>query len=129
MATITVTAKDSTSAMEDVFEQLGEDAYIIETMKKNGKVSMMATNDSILTKETHRPSVKAFSKIFDSKMIDTNPSPKKAFAEIMSTQDALSAKNNSTSSKSEPSNWTRPLSSTVIVDAAVTAGTMSFTAF
>ena len=35
MATITVTAKDSTSAMEDVFEQLGEDAYIIETMKKN----------------------------------------------------------------------------------------------
>ena len=101
MATITVTAKDSTSAMEDVFEQLGEDAYIIETTKKNGKVSMMATNDSILTKETHRPSVKAFSKIFDSKMIDTNPSPKKAFAEIMSTQDALSAKNNSTSSKDD----------------------------
>ena len=101
MATITVTAKDSTSAMEDVFEQLGEDAYIIETTKKNGKVSMMATNDSILTKETHRPSVKAFSKIFDSKMIDTNPSPKKAFAEIMYTQDALSAKNNSTSSKDD----------------------------
>ena len=101
MATITVTAKDSTSAMEDVFEQLGEDAYIIETMKKNGKVSMKATNDSILTKETHRPSVKAFSKIFDSKMIDTNPSPKKAFSEIMSTQDALSAKNNSTSSKDD----------------------------
>ncbi len=101
MATITVTAKDSTSAMEDVFEQLGEDAYIIETMKKNGKVSMKATNDSILTKETHRPSVKAFSKIFDSKMIDTNPSPKKAFAEIVSTQDALSAKNNSTASKDD----------------------------
>ena len=101
MATITVTAKDSTSAMEDVFEQLGEDAYIIETSKKNGKVSMMATNESILTKETHRPSVKAFSKIFDSKMIDRNPSPKKAFAEIMSTQDALSANNNSTSSKDD----------------------------
>ncbi len=101
MATITVTAKDSTSAMEDVFEQLGEDAYIIETMKKNGKVSMKATNDSIFTKETHHPSVKAFSKIFDSKMIDTNPSPKKAFSEIMSTQDALSAKNNSTSSKDD----------------------------
>ena len=98
MATITVTAKDSTSAMEDVLEQLGEDAYIIETMKKNGKVSMMATNDSILTKETQRPSVKAFSKIFDSKMIDKNPSPKKAFAEIISTQDALYAKNNSKNS-------------------------------
>ena len=34
MATITVTAKDSASAMEDIFEQLGEDAYIIETSKK-----------------------------------------------------------------------------------------------
>ncbi len=99
MATITVTAKDSTSAMEDVFEQLGEDAYIIETTKKNGKVSMMATNDSILTKETHRPSVKAFSKIFDSKMIDNNPLPRKAFAEIVSTEDVLSAKNASTTSK------------------------------
>ena len=34
MATITVTAKDTASAMEDVFEQLGDDAYIIETTKK-----------------------------------------------------------------------------------------------
>ena len=101
MATITVIAKDSTSAMEDVFEQLGEDAYIIETTKKNGKVSMMATNDSILTKETHRPSVRAFSKIFDSKIIDTNASPRKPFAEIVSTQDALIAKNNSTASKDD----------------------------
>ena len=51
MATITVTAKDSASAMEDIFEQLGEDAYIIETSKKNGKVSMQATNDSLLLRE------------------------------------------------------------------------------
>ena len=34
MATITVTAKDSASAMDNIFEQLGEDAYIIETTKK-----------------------------------------------------------------------------------------------
>ena len=77
MATITVTAKDTSSAMEDVFEQLGEDAYIIKTTKKNGNVLMRATNDSSITKEKHRPSVRAFSKIFDSKLIDTNPSPKK----------------------------------------------------
>ena len=51
MATITVTAKDTASAMEDVFEQLGDDAYIIETTKKNGKVSMHATNDSMLLKK------------------------------------------------------------------------------
>ena len=101
MATITVTAKDTASAMEDVFEQLGEDAYIINTTKKNGRVSMRATNESTMTKETHRPSVKAFSKIFDSKLIDTNPSPKKAFAEIVSTQDMLSSKNTSAISKDD----------------------------
>ena len=101
MATITVTAKDSTSAMEDVFEQLGEDAYIIETTKKNGKVSMQATNDSLILKETNRPSVKKFSKIFDSKLIDQIPAPKKAFAEIISTEDILSQKSSSSVSKDD----------------------------
>ena len=101
MATITVTAKDSTSAMEDVFEQLGEDAYIIETTKKNGKVSMQATNDSLILKENKRPSVKKFSKIFDSKLIDQIPAPKKAFAEIISTEDILSQKSSSSVSKDD----------------------------
>ena len=32
-------------------EQLGEDAFIIDTKKKNGKVSMQATNDTLLLKE------------------------------------------------------------------------------
>ena len=101
MATITVTAKDSTSAMEDVLEQLGEDAYIIETTKKNGKVSMQATNDSLILKENKRPSVKKFSKIFDSKLIDQNPTPNKAFAEIISTEDILSQKSSSSVSKND----------------------------
>ena len=92
MATITVTAKDTASAMEDVFEQLGDDAYIIETTKKNGKVSMHATNDSLLLKEKNRSSVKAFSKIFDSKLIDPNLTPKKAVSEVISTEDMLSSK-------------------------------------
>lgn len=99
MATITVTAKDTASAMEDVFEQLGDDAYIIETTKKNGKVSMHATNDSMLLKEKNRSSVKAFSKIFDSKLIDPNLTPKKAVSEIVSTEDVLSSKKISPVSK------------------------------
>lgn len=101
MATITVTAKDSASAMEDIFEQLGEDAYIIETSKKNGKVSMQATNDSLLLREKNRPSVKAFSSIFDSKLIDSKIASKKDFAELVSTQDALSSKNISSASKED----------------------------
>ena len=101
MATITVTAKDTASAMEDVFEQLGDDAYIIETTKKNGKVSMHATNDSMLLKEKNRSSVKAFSKIFDSKLIDPNLTPKKAVSEVISTEDMLSSKNISPVSKDD----------------------------
>ena len=101
MATITVTAKDSASAMEDIFEQLGEDAYIIETSKKNGKVSMQATNDSLLLREKNRPSVKAFSSIFDSKLIDSKIASKKDFAELVSTQDALSSMNISSASKED----------------------------
>ena len=101
MATITVTAKDTASAMEDIFEQLGEDAYIIETSKKNGKVSMQATNDSLLLREKNRPSVKAFSSIFDSKLIDSKKAPKKAFAELVSTQDVLSSKKISSASKED----------------------------
>ena len=101
MATITVTAKDTASAMEDVFEQLGDDAYIIETTKKNGKVSMHATNDSLLLKEKNRSSVKAFSKIFDSKLIDPNLTPKKAVSEIVSTEDVLSSKKISPVSKDD----------------------------
>ena len=101
MATITVTAKDTASAMEDVFEQLGDDAYIIETTKKNGKVSMHATNDSLLLKEKNRSSVKAFSKIFDSKLIDPNLTPKKAVSEIVSTEDVLSSRKISPVSKDD----------------------------
>ncbi len=101
MATITVTAKDSASAMENIFEQLGEDAYIIETTKKNGEVSMQATNDTLLLKEKSRSSVKAFSKIFDSKLIEPSPLPKTSFAEIVSTQDVLSSNELSSISKED----------------------------
>ena len=101
MATITVTAKDSASAMENIFEQLGEDAYIIETTKKNGEVSMQATNDTLLLKEKSRSSVKAFSKIFDSKLIEPSPLPKTPFAEIVSTQDVLSSNELSSISKED----------------------------
>ena len=101
MATITVTAKDTASAMEDVFEQLGEDAFIIETTKKNGKVSMHATNDSLLLKEKNRSSVKAFSKIFDSKLIAPNLTSKKAISEVVSAEDVLSSKKISPVSKDD----------------------------
>ena len=38
MKTTTVIANDSSSAMEDIISKLGEDAVILSTEKKNGKV-------------------------------------------------------------------------------------------
>ena len=70
MTTTTVTAKDTSSAMDDIMEKLGDDAVILSTIKKNGKVQMTATTD--ITSETPRrlkPS-QQFSSIFENKMLD-----------------------------------------------------------
>ena len=45
MATITVQASDTSAAMEEIALKLGEDAMILSTTKKNGKVIMQASND------------------------------------------------------------------------------------
>ena len=44
MTTITVTATDTAQAMDKIVERLGEDALILETVKRNGRIEMIATN-------------------------------------------------------------------------------------
>ena len=44
MTTITVTAADTAQAMDKIVERLGEDALILETVKRNGRIEMIATN-------------------------------------------------------------------------------------
>ena len=44
MTTITVTAADTAQAMDKIVERLGEDALILETVKRNGKIEMIATD-------------------------------------------------------------------------------------
>ena len=46
MTTITVTAADTAQAMDKIVERLGEDALILETVKRNGRIEMVATDDS-----------------------------------------------------------------------------------
>ena len=73
MTTTTVTAKDTSSAMDDIMEKLGDDAVILSTMKKNGKVQMTATTDiSSNTPRRLKPS-QQFASIFENKMNETNP--------------------------------------------------------
>lgn len=70
MATTTVTAKDTSRAMEDIIDRLGEDAVILSTNQKNGKVEMTATNDtSSIPPKRLKPS-QQFSKIFESRMLN-----------------------------------------------------------
>ena len=56
MTTITVTAADTAQAMDKIVERLGEDALILETVKRNGRIEMIAT-DSV--EETEAPTLLA----------------------------------------------------------------------
>jgi flagellar biosynthesis GTPase FlhF len=70
MATTTVTAKDTSRAMEDIIDRLGEDAVILSTNQKNGKVEMTATNDSSSIPPKRLKPSQQFSKIFESRMLN-----------------------------------------------------------
>ena len=54
MTTITVTAADTAQAMDKIVERLGEDALILETVKRNGRIEMIAT-DSVEETEAPEP--------------------------------------------------------------------------
>ena len=56
MTTITVTAADTAQAMDKIVERLGEDALILETVKRNGRIEMIAT-DSVEETEATKLSV------------------------------------------------------------------------
>ena len=89
MTTITVTAADTAQAMDKIVERLGEDALILETVKRNGRIEMIAT-DSVEETETQTPVASAplpkidglsalnieiggggFTDLFDQQMINT----------------------------------------------------------
>ena len=56
MTTLTIQAADTASAMEEIAERLGEDALILSTSKKDGKVIMRATNGADLPAPSAPPS-------------------------------------------------------------------------
>ena len=85
MTTITVTAADTAQAMDKIVERLGEDALILETVKRNGRIEMIATDDpqdSPSPEESSEPAARtpgrldleigggsAFTDLFDQQMI------------------------------------------------------------
>ena len=63
MTTLTIQAMDTASAMDKIAEQLGEDALILSTTKKDGKVFMQASNGADLPSLVQHP--KDFSTMFN----------------------------------------------------------------
>ena len=56
MTTITVTAADTAQAMDKIVERLGDDALILETVKRNGRIEMIAT-DSVEDAAAREPAI------------------------------------------------------------------------
>ena len=56
MTTITVTAADTAQAMDKIVERLGDDALILETVKRNGRIEMIAT-DSVEDAAAKEPTI------------------------------------------------------------------------
>ena len=54
MTTTTVIAKDTSSAMDDIMSKLGDDAVILSTKHKDGKVHMTATTENVSTTPTYK---------------------------------------------------------------------------
>ena len=48
MATITITANDTSSTMDQIAQKLGPDALIISTKNRGGKIEIKATNEAVL---------------------------------------------------------------------------------
>ena len=56
MTTITVTAADTAQAMDKIVESLGEDALVLETVKRNGRIEKIATDGVEETEATNSAS-------------------------------------------------------------------------
>ena len=61
MPSVTILAPDSAIAMDEVFRQLGENAFILSTSQRDGQIEIKATNDPIpMTKRTASPARQSF---------------------------------------------------------------------
>ena len=66
MTTLTVQAEDTATAMEKIVDQLGPDALILSTTKRDGKIIMRASNESAMPADKRAEAAHApeFSQLF-----------------------------------------------------------------
>ena len=68
MTTIKITARDSSTAMEEVSKKLGADAFILSTKSKEGGVEIEATNDPVELKKFSEKPKKKFSNLISKEL-------------------------------------------------------------
>ena len=74
MPNVTVTAVDTATAMDEIWDQLGPDAMIVSTKKHNGKIVMEATTETAsTTTEPPQASATGFGTLFTNQMIGKVP--------------------------------------------------------
>ena len=78
MTTIKITARDSSTAMEEVSKKLGADAYILSTTSNSDGVEIEATNDPLELKKFSNKPKKSFSNLMKKQLgnIEKFPIPK-----------------------------------------------------
>ena len=74
MPNVTVTAVDTATAMDEIWDQLGPDAMIVSTKKQHGKIVMEATTETASTAtEPQQASAAGFGTLFTNQMIGKAP--------------------------------------------------------
>ncbi len=74
MPNVTVTATDTATAMDEIWDRLGPDAMIVSTKKQHGKIVMEATTEvTAKTAEPARASTAGFGTLFTNQMIGKTP--------------------------------------------------------
>ena len=73
MTTLTIQATDTASAMDEIAERLGEDALILSTTKKDGKIIMRATNGADLPSPLSLKPASDFAHMYNAGMASSLP--------------------------------------------------------
>ena len=113
MTTLTVQAEDTATAMEQIADQLGPDALILSTTKRDGKIIMRASNDSSMRagKKVEKTGAPEFSSLFAaaSRPAATGP-PKLAIEGVELSASAAAMKASRAASKNIHGQASEPIS-------------------
>ena len=109
MATIKITARDSSSALDEVSKKLGTDAYILSTTSKEGGVEIEATNDPFELKKHSSKTRKTFSGLIQKELSNVANFPVKKTSDTNFNEFPNSSRFNSKLNDSDLSEFSKSI--------------------